>query len=531
MHKFDKRQIIKNIGSSWFALGTNILTGIFLTPFIVHRLGDAAFGLWVLAFSITGYYGLFDLGIRSSIVRYVSKYLAVGNREDLAKLINTALFGYSCIGVVSLVVTGVLSSYVSTLFRVPPEFESSARLLIWMVGVSVALGFPLGVVGGMLEGIQRFEVLNWTNVTSTLVRAVMIVIALQHGGGLLRVALITVSLPLVGALVRAFFAFHLCPVPLGLKYIDRPTFNKIVHYSSTTFMIMVAGRLKFKTDELVIGSMISAAAVAYFNFGARIVDYAGGVVNSLAGNFLPVVSQSEATGNTNRLRKVFVAGNRFCALTIFPITAMLLILGKSVIEVWVGKKYIATSYPILVIMIIPSTLMFAQAVSGRVLFGMSKHRTWAVVTLIEGVCNLILSIILVRVLMRPYGVMGGIIGDALGTAIPLTCSFVFFMPHHLCRLLGIRLRTYLREAFVLPLLLTTPLVLVLLLMQKWYIPHTYRGLALQLAIGGVVYGLGLLWAYKTNRILKLGELAAKQEVPPIENDASTSELNVPEYSE
>ncbi len=523
MHKIDKRQIIKNIGSSWFALGNNILVGLFLSPFILHRLGDSAFGVWVLTFSITGYYGLFDLGIRSSIVRYVSKHLATGSKEDLAKLINTALFGYGCVGVVSLCLTWVLSSHMSTLFRIPPEFHSSAHLLIWMVGASVALGFPLGVVGGFLEGLQRFDILNSTNVVSTLLRALLIVLALQHGRGLLTIAFITVALPMIASVVCALIALRLCPVLLGWKYIDRPTFRKIVHYSSTTFMIMVAGRLKFKTDEIVIGSMLSAAAITYFNIGARIVDYAGGVVNSLAGNFLPVVSQSEATGNTGRLRKLFVAGNRLCAFTIFPITASLLILGKSVIEVWVGKKYIATSYPVLVIMIIPSTIMFAQAVSGRVLFGMSKHRTWAWVTLIEGVCNLILSIILVRYY--------GIVGDALGTAIPLTCSFVLFMPRHLCRLLGIRLRTYLREAFVLPLLITAPLVLVLLLMQRWFIPHTYRQLAVQVLIGGAVYGLGLLWAFATKRVLRVGELAAKQESAPIEDDTNASALSLAEYGD
>src|SRR5208283_3166279 len=523
MHKIDKRQIIKNITSSWFALGTNILVGLFLSPFILHRLGDSAFGVWVLTFSITGYYGLFDLGIRSSIVRYVSKHLATGSKEDLAKLINTALFGYGCVGVVSMAVTAVMSIYVNSWFKIPPEFRSSAHLLIWMVGTSVALGFPLGVVGGFLEGLQRFDILNISTVVQTLLRALLIVVFLRHGWGLVTITFITVALPIIASLVRVFIALHLRPVLFGWKYVDRPTFRTIVHYSSTTFMIMVAGRLKFKTDEIVIGSMISAAAITYFNIGARIVDYAGGVVNSLAGNFLPVASQSEATGNIGRLRKLFVAGNRLCAFTIFPITASLLILGKSVIEVWVGKKYIATSYPVLVIMIIPSTIMFAQAVSGRVLFGMSKHRTWAWVTLIEGVCNLTLSILLVR----PYG----IIGDALGTAIPLTCSFLLFMPGHLCRLLGIRLRTYLREAFVLPLVITAPLVAVLLLMKKWYIPQTYRQLAVQLAIGGAVYGVGLLWVYATDRALRTGELFVFQETATTENDISAPAVSVAEYSD
>ena len=78
MTKINKRQIIKNVGSSWFSLGINVLVGLFLSPFLVHYLGDSAFGIWVLIFSITGYYGLFDLGIRSSLIRYVSKFTATG---------------------------------------------------------------------------------------------------------------------------------------------------------------------------------------------------------------------------------------------------------------------------------------------------------------------------------------------------------------------------------------------------------------------------------------------------------------------
>jgi O-antigen/teichoic acid export membrane protein len=204
----------------------------------------------------------------------------------------------------------------------------------------------------------------------------------------------------------------------------------------------------------------------------------------------------------DRLRKVFVAGNRLCAFTCFPITATLLILGKSIIEVWVGKKYIATSYPVLVILIIPATLMWAQAASGRVLFGISKHKSWAFVTLAEGIANLVLSIILVR----PYG----IVGDAYGTAIPLAVTMIFFMPGHLCKQLGIRVRTYLREAYFLPLLISAPMVFALFLMQRWFIPHTYAQLALQLLIAGTIYGLGLLWVVLTKRALRVGELAPKE---------------------
>jgi O-antigen/teichoic acid export membrane protein len=503
MKKFDKRQILRNVGSSWSALGINVLVGIFLSPYILHRLGDEAFGLWILIYSVTGYYGLFDLGIRSSIVRYVAKYSATEEHDELNRLVNTAMFSYSGIGTVAMGVTMIAAYFVNSIFRIPVEFVGTARWLLIMVGTSVSLGFPLGVFSGILEGLQRFYLLNFTNTTSTLLRAALIVIALRHGRGLLSVALITVTLPLFNGLVNAALVFRHFPLHLGLPYVNRATLKRIASYSGTTFLIIVAGRLRFKTDALVIGTFVSVAAVTYFTVGARLVDYASEVVSSLAQIFVPMSSQSHAKGDLGALRKIFVAGNRACAFIVFPITAILTILGKSVIEAWVGPKYVATSYPVLLVLLYPTTLMLAQSASGRTLWGMAKHRTWAWVVLAEGASNLILSVILVR----PYGILG----DAIGTAIPLTCSMVFFLPLHLCRLLGIELRTYLHRAFVLPLALCVPLVAVLLLMHRWFIPHRIGQLLIQLAIAGLVYGAALAWAFWTHRAWDVGKLGANQE--------------------
>ena len=150
-----KRELIKNVGSSWFSLGINILVGIFLSPFILHRLGNVAYGAWILVFSVTGYYGLFDLGIRSSIIRYVSTYTATNDMEGVSRLINTALAVYTAIGIVAMGTTVVLSGFLGSLFRMPADFLSTARVLFLMVGAAVSLGFPAGVFGGILVAPSR----------------------------------------------------------------------------------------------------------------------------------------------------------------------------------------------------------------------------------------------------------------------------------------------------------------------------------------------------------------------------------------
>jgi O-antigen/teichoic acid export membrane protein len=487
-----KIRALKNVASSWGGLAVNIAVGFFLSPFILHRLGDDAFGLWVLIFSLTGYYGIFDFGIRSSLVRYVSKFQATGDHDELACLINTSFFTYTCIGLILLVPTFLGSLYVEHMFHVPPGFLRDARILFVMVGASLALGFPLGISGGILEGLQRFDLLNWTNIISTLLRVVLIVWALTHGLGLLTVALVTIALPLVASAVRVVMAHYLLTVPYGWKYVSRSSLKQVASYGSVTFMIIVGARLRFKTDAVIIGSLLSAGAITFFSIGGRLVDYATEVVSSLAQIFTPMSSQFHATGEYGQLRRIFVAGNRACAFVAFPLTVTLIVMGRSIIEAWVGPRYVS-SYTVLLILLIPSTLYLAQSTSTRILFGMSLHRSLAYVVLLEGIANLILSIALVRPL--------GIVGDAIGTGIPLLCTAVFFLPRHLCRHLQIPIRTFLVESYTYPILLSIPMAIVMTFMQRSFYAHHYLQLVINLSAGFAAYGLGILWFFLTREPL------------------------------
>lgn len=149
------------------------------------------------------------------------------------------------------------------------------------------------------------------------------------------------------------------------------------------------------------------------------------------------------------------------------------------------------------VLIIPFALMLSQAASGRVLFGLGKHQTLAAVALIEGIANLILSIALVPPL--------GVVGDALGTAIPLCCTFLLFMPRHLKKPLGVPVRGFVRQAYLLPFLLNLPLVGVVWLANRFFTPRNLIQLVLEIGAAFFIYGIGVLWAYKTGRVFRVAE--------------------------
>lgn len=68
---------------------------------------------------------------------------------------------------------------------------------------------------------------------------------------------------------------------------------------------------------------------------------------------------------------------------------------------------------------------------------------------------------------------------ASGTAIRLTVTSVFLLPRHVCHELDI-LRTFIAQAYFLPLTLCVPLVGVVLFMRKEVPAHHYGSLVIRL---------------------------------------------------
>ena len=64
-------RVLRNVVTNYLRFFSGGLLGFLITPVMVHALGNGNYGLWVTVFSITGYFGLVDQGIRPSLVRWM----------------------------------------------------------------------------------------------------------------------------------------------------------------------------------------------------------------------------------------------------------------------------------------------------------------------------------------------------------------------------------------------------------------------------------------------------------------------------
>jgi O-antigen/teichoic acid export membrane protein len=426
---------LRNVLSNWAGSLVASLVAFFLSPFVVHHLGNSAYGLWVLIGSLTGYLGLLDLGVRGAVTRYVAKFYAQSNHQEASRVVSTALLIFLLAGMLAIAVSLTVAIFLASLFRVPEAYESTARLVLVLLGFNVAVSLVSGVFGGVLVGLQRFDLVNAIEIVSALFRAVAVVVALSAGKGLLALAFIHLALAVATTLVYAWTDFRLYPeLEFRLGKYDRQHLKLIFSFSAYAFLLQVSFLLISYTDSVVIGIFLPVSAVTFFVIAGNLITYSRGLISGISTTMTPLTSALETQGHKGELQRVVLKGTRYTTLIILPIALTFLLRGTSFIALWMGPEYAGLSGRVLWILTLALVFAAGNQTAIATMLGISKHKALVPVILSEALCNLALSIALVRRM--------GIIGVAWGTTLPsLAVSFLFW-PWYMRRTLGIPVQRY-----------------------------------------------------------------------------------------
>jgi O-antigen/teichoic acid export membrane protein len=415
---------------NWFGTIANLAVGFFLSPFIIHRLGNVAYGIWVLAIGVVAYLGLLDLGMQSAVLRFVSKGHTQNDHQGASEAISAALWVRLQISALILVLSAGLAAVFPLVFKVPAELAGDARKAILLTGVKMAITMSIGVVAGVLSALNRYDLQNYLSIVQTAVRVIGVVAVLRTGHGIVAIAVCELIAVLIYNALLVWVAHRLYPqLQILLNRPKRETLKRIWTYSSYAFLTTVAIQLIYQTDYIVVGKFVSVAAVTYYAIGYSLCSYTSQAINSMGATFVPAASTYEAAGDTNSLLMLYKNGTRATLAVSLPILITLMVRGRSFIGLWMGPQYSHSSGTVLIILCSTFLFVFANRTAQAIAFGVEKHKMGAIWAIGEGVVNLSLSI----VLARRYGIYG----VAIGTAIPSLLVNVILWPGYISKLVGL----------------------------------------------------------------------------------------------
>jgi O-antigen/teichoic acid export membrane protein len=455
------RRIAQNVLSNWLALAITTMAGFFLSPFVVHHLGNLAYGVWVLIASLVSYMNLLDLGLRGAVTRFVSKGTAQDDHEQSSQAVSGALWIRLWISL-AIIVTGTFLSFAfHHVFVIPAELQQAARIAVLVTAVTVGINLWCGVFGGVLAALHRYDLTSSVSVLQTCARAAGIVLLLRSGHGILALAIWDLCTSIAANAALIILCFWVYPrLKVVFSRPDRSTLHKLWSYSVYAFLINVAIQVTYYTDNLVVGAFLSPAAVTLYAIGGLLIGYARQIVSSMTTTFTPLASTFEAEGNYGNLRRLVIHGTRAALIISLPIEVALFFRGHTFIRLWMGEQYAQPSGTVMQILLLSLVFSSANTTSGGIVYGMEKHKRIALWAIGEAVANLALSIILVRRI--------GIYGVAWGTTIPSVIVELFLWPSYICRLLVIPVRTYLWQTWFRTMLGIVPFGLACALAERFW---------------------------------------------------------------
>lgn len=438
-----KSRILRNVISNWGAYIVSMAVNFVLSPYVVRHLGNVGYGVWTLILSLTGYLGLLDLGVRGAVTRYVAKFHSEANHKRSSEVASSAAVIFGTAGLVAILASVVCAYGVIGHMHIPPDYLGAARAVLILTGLSVATSLINGVFGGILVGLQRFDLTNGIEVSISILRACSIVVALYLGCGIVTLACLQLAFTIARWTTNIALTRHYYPeLRIRFATADRASIKLIFSFSVFSFLMHVSASLIYASDNVVIGAYLPVTYVTFYVIGGNLVEYARTLVSGISQALTPLASSTETRGDPQELRKLVLTSSRWASMVILPVTCTFLLRGPSFIGLWMGWNYAAVSGHVLRVLSI--TLMFwgANCAIAGIFLGLSKHKPIVPAMIIEGLCNLTLSIFLVK--------RFGIIGVAWGTAVPSLMTNLIFWPWYIRRTLRIQPYTYLISAWVRP---------------------------------------------------------------------------------
>jgi O-antigen/teichoic acid export membrane protein len=471
-------RVARNVFGRSVMVATEVLIGLVLLPFNLTHLGKAEYGLWLLTASVTNYFSILDLGYGGALVKFVAQYRSLRQARAINEIVSTIFLLFAAIGAAAYLIAVVIAFNMGRIFPLTPDQAALGRDILLMTGFYVALGFPFGVFGAVMNGFQRYDTNSVVAVVVSITVAIVNVLMLTSGYGLRELVAVTTLLRIGSLFVyraNAYWAFPLLRVRPGL--IRRERLREVTGFSIYSMLIGFSQKLNYSTDPAIITAFLGSAAVAVWGVAERITSATQRATNQLNTVLFPLIVDSDAGNRPERLRKILVLGSRVSIAVVGAVTICLMTFADGLVHSWVGAGYDASAR-VLQLLAIAIAVRVSQATSLTLLRGTGHHRLVAWTNLGTGVVNVGLSMVLIQHF--------GLVGQAVGTLIPLIATAVFIAIPVACRRTGLPVREFLLRA-VWPAVWPALPVGLLLILVKPYVPSRLLTIGAVSAVGVSLY--------------------------------------------
>lgn len=415
--KKSKAERYKHLGNVVTAQMNRLLVtaGSFVvTPAVLYALGDSAYGGWLLINSFIGYMRMLDLGMSSGTVKFGAGAYERGDTGDLGRVMSTSQAMFLVVGSITMLGTVIMALLLP---RVYGNVIPNAASTIFILGGAAALDLCFRPFAAALRMRSLYFVYDGLEIITYGIFKLSLLLYFAHQKRLDYhvLALLTFGETATRVILMSLAALWYNPASRRINPLrsQRSMVRKLATMGAALSIIQIADIVRFQLDAGVIGYFLpqSPESISIFGVGTRLTSIAYFVVGVTSSVLMPRFSGLAETKDKEGTAALLRRADRTTGLLSVLVLVNIAVLGPQFLEIWLKKPWVHTSGQILLMMLPAYHVALLTEPSMSLIVGRGKLRGMTILTVVEAIANLILSVILVHPL--------GIFGVALGTAIPL----------------------------------------------------------------------------------------------------------------
>ncbi len=478
---------------SYINMAIGSLIPMFYTPLMLSLLGQDEYGLYKLASSITSYLSILTFGFGSALVRYYTKYRAIGdkNGEENMYGLFTIIFGIisgitMLVGIVMCIVAP--SIYSDSLTKDGQLFKF--QVLILIISINTALSFLMSPCCSIVNSHEKFIFLQMVNTSTTIIIPIVNIIVLYFGCASIGIALSSLVISSISNLFYILYVSKKMNIKPKYNNLPKHLLKEMMSFSVFIFLMSIIDKLYSTTDTMIIGYIPSLATmgVAVYSIGITFHNMINSFSSGLTSVITPKINMMVFGDNKmDDLTDAMIKVGRLQCYIVSLIMSGFIAFGYQFIILWVGDTY-SEAYWVALAVTIPVCIPLVQTVAFSVIIAQNKLKFRTVVFLIIAVLNVIGTYFCVNKF--------GIIGAAVVTGITYILGQGLVMNWYYWKKIGLNMPKFWKNIgpmFIFPTILCIVSLIIFnyIILDSWAV----------LFVGVLVYTLVFLvfsWIFTMN---------------------------------
>lgn len=335
-----EKRLFINMAAQIVSFAVNVGISFFLTPFIVEKLGDEAYGFVGLANNFISYAQILVTALNSMASRFLTISIHRGEYDTANQYFASLIFANAIIAAVLTVPAVLTVIYLDKLLRVPAAILGDVQVLWALLFFEALAGILMSVYGNATYVKNRLDLSSRRSIESDLLRAVILLAAF----GLFRPHVYYLGISAaVCTVYRAAANFRytrmlLPEVKIRRAYFRWERIRELLAAGVWNSVTRVGSILTNELDLLITNIFVSAAAMGAVSVAKTLPTMILSVFGMLAGVFMPQLNISYAKNDMDDVRAQLIFSIKLLGMIACIPVACVYAFGDAFFALWVPGR-------------------------------------------------------------------------------------------------------------------------------------------------------------------------------------------------